>query len=76
MGRMGTAFGVPRGLKAPHLPADLFPQDNKREHEEMATAIALRDSRLKPLEVARDEAEFAMDEVSARPFRGRDLSRL
>ena len=61
--------GLPRPVSTSHAdidmytPADLFPQDNKREHEEMSAAIALRDSRLKPLETAMDDACSALDET-------------
>jgi hypothetical protein len=33
-------------------PADLYPLDNKREHEEMSAAILRRDARMNPLQEA------------------------
>jgi hypothetical protein len=61
--------GLPRPVSTSHAdidtytPADLFPQDNKREHEEMAAAIALRDARITPLEEAMDDAAIAEREI-------------
>ena len=54
--------GMPRPMSTCHedidryTPAELYPQDNKREHEEMSAAIALCDTRMKPLEEAMDDA--------------------
>jgi hypothetical protein len=54
--------GLPRPVSASHAdidmftPVDLFPQDNKREHEELSAAILRRDVRIKPLQEAMDDA--------------------
>jgi hypothetical protein len=42
-----------------YTPADLFPQDNKREHDELSAAISLRDARIGPLEEAMNDAAIA-----------------
>jgi hypothetical protein len=42
-----------------YSPADLFPQDNAREHEQLSAAISLRDARIVPLEEAMNDAAIA-----------------
>lgn len=41
----------------------MFPQDNKREHEELSAAMSRRDARIVPLEEAMDGAWIAKREV-------------
>jgi hypothetical protein len=61
--------GLPRPVSTSHAdidrytPADLFPQDNKREHEEMSGAISLRDARIGPIEEAMNDAAIAEREI-------------
>ena len=46
-----------------YTPADLFPQDNKREHEELSGAISFWDARIAPLEEAMNDAAIAEQEI-------------
>jgi hypothetical protein len=42
-----------------YSPADMFPQDNAREHEQLSAAISLRDARIGPIEEAMNDAAIA-----------------
>jgi hypothetical protein len=61
--------GLPRPASRSHddidryTPADLFPHDNKREHEELSAAISFRDARIGPLEEAMNDAAIAEREI-------------
>ena len=46
-----------------YSPADLYPDDNKREHDELAASIARRDARCVPIEEAMNAAWDAEREV-------------
>ena len=54
--------GLPRPVSKTHAdidtysPADLYPDDNKREHDELAASIARRDARCVPCQKAMDAA--------------------
>jgi hypothetical protein len=67
---IGNAYsGLPRPVSTSHAdidmftPADMFPQDNKREHEELSAAISRRDARIVPVREAMDDAWIAEREV-------------
>jgi len=61
--------GLPRPVSISHAdidrftPADLYPQDNKREHEEMSAAILRCDTRMNPLQDVMNEAWDAESEA-------------
>jgi hypothetical protein len=61
--------GLPRPVSRSHAeidtytPADLFPHDNKREHDALSAAISLRDARIGPLEDAMNDAAIAEQEI-------------
>jgi hypothetical protein len=66
----GNPFsGLPRPISKTHSdidmysPADHYPDDNKREHDELAASIARRDARRLPIEEAMNAAWDAEREV-------------